>query len=136
MACDLPGRDEPAAESSFPPATDSSGLAVTLEGGAARLMLRLRGELDLCSAERLRRAVDAALAQSPAVLVMDLSGLGFTDCAGIRVLLETYARQAQAGNRFLLTGVRPPVRRLLQLTGAEARLGGTGQPAPRPRAPT
>lgn len=97
-------------------------LDITVEGRLPHLVLRLCGELDLCSEDRLRRAVDGALAQSPRILLADLAGLCFADCAGLRVLLQAHRRQAAAGNLLLVRGARPPVLRLMQLTGADARL--------------
>jgi anti-anti-sigma regulatory factor len=48
---------------------------------------------------------------------MDLSGLGFTDCAGLSVLVGAHKRLAGSGHRLVITGAKPAVQRLLHLTG-------------------
>jgi anti-anti-sigma factor len=59
----------------------STYLAVTAEHHSQRSVLRLQGELDVSSRDHLRRAISSALDNHPPVLVLDLSGLSFTDCA-------------------------------------------------------
>ena len=41
------------------------------------VVLRVAGEVDLCTVDLLRSAVGAVVAQRPAHLVVDLAGLGF-----------------------------------------------------------
>ena len=90
-------------------------------------MLKLLGELDVCSADYLRRAVGTVLEQhDPQSLTMDLSALTFTDCAGLSVLVWTRNRLAERGHELAITGSQPPVRRLVALTGLAAYLGLSG----------
>jgi anti-anti-sigma factor len=85
-------------------------------------VLRLRGELDASNNDRLRRAISTALELHPPVLVVDLSGLCFTDCAGLSVLVWAHKRLAARGQELVVTGGRPMVRRLLHLTGLDTYL--------------
>lgn len=68
---------------------DSEGLASISrsagEGGS--IVLAVRGELDVSSAADVRPAVAAALAESPARIVFDLSELRFMDSSGLALLL-------------------------------------------------
>ena len=92
-------------------------LAVTTEHHGQRSVLRLQGELDASNRDRLHSAISSALEHHPPLLVMDLSGLDFTDCAGLSVLVGAHKRLAASGHRLLITGAKPAVQRLLYLTG-------------------
>jgi anti-sigma B factor antagonist len=111
-----------------------SGLSIAVAHGNGAPVLRVAGELDLTSAPRLRQAVNTVLAGHPPVLVVDLSGLGFSDCTGLRVLIEARRRQAARGHQLRITGLQSPVRRLIHLVGFDAHLGLAGPaPVPAPR---
>ena len=88
----------------------------TVEGDTA--FLRVTGELDLSCLREVEAAVDAAVAQAPARLVVDLSGLRFMDSSGLAVLLGA-ARRVRA---FEIRDPSTPVRRLITLSGLTATL--------------
>jgi|SRR5690348_13500286 len=91
-------------------------LAVITEHHRQRSVLRLQGELDASNRDRLHSAINSALENHPPLLVVDLSGLDFTDCAGLSVLVWAHKRLAGCGHRLVLTGAQPAVARLLHLT--------------------
>ena len=97
-------------------------LAVITEHRRQRAVLRLQGELDASNRERLRSAISGALENHPPLLVVDLSGLDFADCAGLSVLVWAHKRLSECGHRLVLTGAKPTVARLLHLTGLGAYL--------------
>jgi len=104
--------------------TTSPQLIVIIEHHDQHSVLKVLGELDLCSAVDLRRAVGAVLEQhDPQSLAMDLSALTFADCAGLSVLVWTRNCLAERGHELVITGSQPLVRRLLALTGLDAYLG-------------
>jgi len=83
------------------------------------VVVRLSGEVDLSVEEHLGAMLDEALrGQLPPVVVVDLAGVKFLDCAGLRVLLR--ARRAAQARGCVLT-VRDPqpiveqVLRILQV---------------------
>lgn len=94
--------------------------------------LALVGELDLASAP----IADAELRDASAdaeVVLLDLSGLSFMDCAGLRVLLAADARLREASGRLVIINSSRYVRRLLDLTGTSERFDmawDPGTPAP------
>ena len=92
-------------------------LAVITEHHAQRSVLWLQGELDISNRDQLRNAISCALENHPPLLVVDLSGLDFTDCAGLSVLVWAHKRLAGCGHRLVITGAQPAVQRLLHLTG-------------------
>lgn len=75
--------------------------------------LSASGEVDAHTAPTLAAAIDAA---GPSV-DLDLSGVGFVDSSGLRVLIDAHQRLAEAGGALRLTGVSDAVRRLLEISG-------------------
>ena len=103
---------------------DQSQLTIITEHHTRRSVLKLLGELDLCSSGDLRRAVGTLLEQhDPQSLTIDLSGLTFVDCAGLSALVWTRKCLAEQGHKLVITGSQPLVRRLLALTGLAMYLG-------------
>jgi anti-anti-sigma factor len=76
------------------------------------------GEIDLANAaalhDRLRTALDE---QTPAVVVLDLTGVTFLDCAGIGVLVAVHNAAVQTGGQLRVSHPRAAVERLLDMTG-------------------
>lgn len=95
-------------------------------------VVRVAGEIDLDTAGRFRRDVDAVPDLAPG-LVIDLREVTFMSCAGLPVLL---AAQQRFGARLQLLGPCPPVSRLLTHCELDAELvlvavpeaGGTAAP--------
>ena len=95
-----------------------SHLAIITEHHGQRSVLRLQGELDAANEDHLRCAIRTVLEQhGPHVLVLDLSALGFTDCAGLSAIVWAHKHLAGRGHELVLTGIQPFVRRLLNITG-------------------
>ena len=100
----------------------SAYLAVTTCHRRRRSVLRLQGELDVCTKDQLRRAISSALRHSPQLLVVDLSALGFMDCSGLSVLVWAHQRLGDQECQLLITGAQPIVQRLIRLTGLDTHL--------------
>jgi anti-sigma B factor antagonist len=97
-------------------------LAIITEHQSQRSVVRLQGELDLSTGDRLRHAIGNALEGHPPIFLVDLSGLDFADCTGISILVWAQKRLAAGGSELVVTGAKPIVRRLLQLTGLDSVL--------------
>ena len=97
-------------------------LAVITEHDGPRPVLRLQGELDICTKDCLRRAISSALEHHPPTLVLDLSALGFMDCSGLSVLVWAHKLLAGQQRQLLITGSQPIVRRLICLMGLDTYL--------------
>lgn len=98
-------------------------LAIIIEHHGRRSVLRLQGELDAANQDCLRRAICTVLdRQSPQILVLDLSELGFTDCAGLGAMVWAHKHLAEQGRELVLTGIQSLARRLLGLTGLDTLL--------------
>ncbi|WP_160147260.1 STAS domain-containing protein [Thermomonospora echinospora] len=96
---------------------------VTVHSGEAGLVIaRIRGELDLATADRLHRLVHAAMSSGRrARVLLDLGGVTFCDAQGLSALVRI-ANDAQGGGGELsLTRIPPVIARLLRLTGLDHR---------------
>ncbi|MEU7026422.1 STAS domain-containing protein [Streptomyces sp. NPDC046275] len=83
------------------------------------VVLALSGELDHDTAGPLRDAL-AAHGTDGERIVVDCSGLGFCDSTGLNVLLRARLRLTRNGGRLDIAGLRPPVDRMFEITGARS----------------
>lgn len=97
-------------------------LAIITEHHGQWSVLRLQGELDVSARDRLRHAIDSALESHPPILVVDLSGLDFADCAGLSILVYAQKLLVAGGSELVAVDAKPIVLRLLQLTGLDTYL--------------
>ncbi|MER5207775.1 STAS domain-containing protein [Streptomyces sp. NPDC002825] len=80
------------------------------------VVLALDGELDHDTAEPLRDALESHSGADR--VVVDCSGLRFCDSTGLNLLLRTRLRLIAAGGHVDLAGLRSPVDRIFEITGA------------------
>ncbi len=85
------------------------------------IVLRLRGDLDLASADSVAERLDALSAAGEAVL-LDLDSLAFMDSSGLRVVLQAAETSRTSGWRFTLTPGSEQVRNLFASAGVTDRL--------------
>ncbi len=98
----------------------SQALVVESSDGTSPAVLTLVGELDAETAGRLQSHLEAV---DPAErLVVDLSGLGFVDSSGLRVIISAHQRHETAGGRLLVRAPSQRVARILQVTGLDGVL--------------
>ena len=90
-----------------------------VQGGP--VVVALRGELDVTCAAEATAAVTVGAAPGQLVIV-DLAGLHFIDCAGLRALAAAQRQARQDGGDVLLAAPDGLVRRLLALTGLDSVL--------------
>jgi anti-sigma B factor antagonist len=84
------------------------------------VVLHLAGELDLYNADELRSALDAALAQDPSRIVIEMSEVEFIDSTALGVLIE--ARSKLGRSTLLLAAPQLETRRTLQVSGLDRHL--------------
>ena len=75
----------------------------------------LSGELDLASEEAVAAELTRRLAENPALLIVDLSGLEFIDSTGLRVLLTARNTAGTNGTQLLLTTPPPAIQRVFDV---------------------
>jgi anti-anti-sigma factor len=97
------------------------GVTVASRDGAA--LVHPCGELDLASAPTLREALARLLRGDHRSLIMDLSRLTFSDCAGLRPVRWALREGGAVGTDVQLRDAIPAVQRVLELTGLAMPLG-------------
>lgn len=87
------------------------------------VVARLDGEVDIASAPGLSATLAGAVTNAALGLVVDLSGVGYLDSAGIRLLFELAGQLS--GHQQALGIVAPedgPVRRVLLIVNMDAHV--------------
>lgn len=79
--------------------------------------VRLTGELDIGTADRVEAELARAEAGDARLVVLDLSGLTFMDSTGVRLVLEAHARSRADSNRLRLRRGSAAVQRIFELSG-------------------
>jgi anti-sigma B factor antagonist len=90
--------------------------------GDGATLVAISGEVDVCTEAQLQQALLQLIREHPAGLMLDVSGLSFMDCAGLRALLVTRRRAEMRGVFLRLIATSAPVRRIIELTGAQEAL--------------
>ncbi|MCZ0984676.1 STAS domain-containing protein [Streptomyces diastatochromogenes] len=80
------------------------------------VVLVMTGEVDHDSAGPLKEALEEGIGARR--IIADCSGLRFCDSTGLNVLLKARLRMLHHGGRLDLAGLRPPVDRMFEITGA------------------
>jgi anti-sigma B factor antagonist len=104
--------------------SDATPADVHHRGHAFRLSVA--GELDIATVDALTNVAVNALLLPVRVLVLDFDGVTFCGAAGITALVKIHGVAAEAGTPFVLTGVRPPVGRVLDLVGLSTMVAFRG----------
>lgn len=89
----------------------------TLRGSDGTIVVEIRGEVDVASADRLRRVLlDAALSR-PIAVIVDLLYVTFIDSTGIGALAAGYNSAHAYGVPFEVRQARPFILTQLRQTG-------------------
>jgi anti-anti-sigma factor len=99
-------------------APSSPLLSVSATDGPMGLVLAFRGEIDLATESIVTQQVEAALAQRPPSLVLDLGRVTFFGARALSAVIE--ARQAAVDNgcRLELRSLSPIIKRVIIAGGA------------------
>lgn len=97
------------------PAPLSRHLRVREERG--HTVLEFRGEIDIAATVELLPVLDRVTGQPDARLVIDLSGVEFFDCSGLRLLYRARARVLANNGKLLLVCTHPLTLRIIRVTG-------------------
>ncbi|HEX2024011.1 MAG TPA: STAS domain-containing protein [Acidimicrobiales bacterium] len=99
------------------PVPAHAGMHMEMEWGAGQACIRVTGNLDAATAPRLRRCVSELAELGVDDFVLDLSQVGFLDCAGLGALVSAKKRVRAVGGDLRVAGASRGVRRVLGLTG-------------------
>ena len=89
----------------------------SVEHAGDTVTVSLRGEVDVLSVDRVRVALNEALAARPRQVVVDLAGLSFIDSTGLGALVFGFQRARDLGIGFRLARPGRGVHQVLVLSG-------------------
>jgi anti-sigma B factor antagonist len=104
------------------------GLTMCVRPGDDGIIVTVGGEVDVCMQGLLQQALLRIMREHGARLLLDVAGVSFMDCAGLRVLLTTQRRAGLRGGFLRLIAVSRAVRRIIELTGAYEALAVEREP--------
>jgi anti-anti-sigma factor len=79
----------------------------------------LPAEIDAANIGLVEAALASALASRPTVLIADGTSTAFCDCAGIGALIRVHQQAAATGAQLRVVITGSPVRRVLEVIGAD-----------------
>ena len=97
-------------------------VTLRIRPGDGGTIVAISGEVDVCTEAPLQQALLRIIRERGARLMLDLSGVSFMDCAGLRTILATRSRTEMRGGFLRLIAVSAAVRRIIELTGAHEAL--------------
>ncbi|HEY6757949.1 MAG TPA: STAS domain-containing protein [Baekduia sp.] len=103
--------------------------SVAVADAGGRLLVTVRGELDLATAPQLEEALVPPLREGGAA-VLDLRELEFMDSTGVRVIVAAHVAAKESGGSLALVRTDPegPVGRVLEISGLDAILTLVDEP--------
>jgi anti-sigma B factor antagonist len=90
-----------------------------IEHGNGSVVVRTVGEIDVETAPLLRDCLMALYRDGHRSVVLDLADLDFIDSTGIGVMVAGAKRLRGDGGDLVIRSPRPPVQKVLQLTGLD-----------------
>lgn len=98
---------------------DEAPLVIRLERDRRAAIVHVAGEIDLSTAPMLRESITTELKESPPLLIVDLTEVGFLASAGLNELIVA-GKQAEPLTRLrVVTAGRTTILRTLNLTGLD-----------------
>jgi stage II sporulation protein AA (anti-sigma F factor antagonist) len=93
-------------------------LVINMEAKNHILCIRLKGELDHHTAEKLKNQAEAAIAKhSIKHIILNLEELSFMDSSGLGVILGRYNQVKHNGGEMVVCAISPSVKRLFDMSG-------------------
>ena len=89
---------------------------VMIEYREGAVLVRPSGELDVMTAPKLEQAL-AGVPDEHTVVLVDLSGVVFADCAGLRPIRRLLERGSGNAPSVRVVGTSPRIERVMRLTG-------------------
>jgi anti-anti-sigma factor len=96
-----------------------SDTAIRLERVGPATLIHVKGEVDMASEVLLRRHLDEAMADEPAALVLDLTGVTFFASAGLHILVDLQHDATARGLSLRVVAKDRIVLRPMEITGVD-----------------
>lgn len=97
-------------------ASPTEPLLVQVKRDGDTTIIEVIGEIDAHTCERLESVLAGSVAH-PGPVILDLSGVGFIDSSGLRVLVNAHRSRESSDNGLALRGLSAPIQRLFDVTG-------------------
>ncbi|PKM78665.1 MAG: anti-sigma F factor antagonist [Firmicutes bacterium HGW-Firmicutes-15] len=82
------------------------------------LLVRVKGEMDMLVAEKLRKEIDRRLETKQITnLVINLDKVTFIDSSGLGVIIGRYKKISSLNGKMFIVGASPSVRKILMFSG-------------------
>jgi anti-sigma B factor antagonist len=94
----------------------------TTAGSGGIEIVPMPAELDLTTSQGVAVQGCAAIARLAQLVLLDLTGLSFCDARGLSAFVEIANQADAAGCGFGLIAPRPPVAKILRITGLDSRM--------------
>jgi anti-sigma B factor antagonist len=107
----------------------ASPIEIATDATGSNPTIRVAGELDLSTCDRLRAAIRSVESSQPAAIVLDLRKVTFLDSTGLRLLLVEEATARINGRRLLLVRPSEGAGRIFRLALLEDRFEFVEPPA-------
>jgi anti-sigma B factor antagonist len=102
---------------------DRPDLSIAVERTAAEVVVKLAGEIDMSTVQRLSKVVGDMLANEPPPrVVLDLADVTFCDSQGLGTLVVLSRKATMAQSHLVLTNVGDFLIRVLDITGLRGAL--------------
>ena len=106
------------------------GVTLCVRLGDGGTIVAISGDVDVGTEAQLQQSLLRIMRECGAKLMLDVSGVSFMDCAGLRALLATQRRAELRGGCMRLIAVSTAVRRTIELNRADEALAGEQEPGP------
>ena len=82
------------------------------------LVVKIKGELDMVIAERIREEIDKKLIEHQIKnLILNLDKVTFIDSSGLGVIIGRYKKISAQNGKMYIVGARPAVEKILFFSG-------------------
>jgi len=97
-------------------------LSITVDRAPDEVVFHLAGEIDVLTVTNLSTLVNELLAEPPARIVLDMSGVTFCDSQGLGTLVVLSRKAQHARTVLALSNVGDFLLRVLDITGLRSAL--------------
>ena len=118
---------------SKPKPIEGMELSDTISYRMAGKMVRVSGEVDMESAERLRQKLERALKKKPQAVIVDLSRVTRMDSSGVAVLLEAIQLARKEKIVLVLQDPSPAARSVLEVARVDKLFMVSSDPGADPK---
>lgn len=92
------------------------GFTISTRTDGARVSVDVAGDLDIATADQLTTQLEQLDVPQNGEIVVDLSGVGFMDSTGLRIMIAANRKAGEAGHGFTVVTGESPARRVFELT--------------------